>query len=107
LASAHEVKKNLHERAAGFECASGLTKWSRVRDDKALLNSNYQKLRARLSFSQRRLTEHIDTTSPAGRMLLEMLGAFAEFERSMVGNGPVWDCKQHVSMAELVVGRQS
>jgi DNA invertase Pin-like site-specific DNA recombinase len=32
----------------------------------------------------RSLTENIDTTSPAGRMLLQMLGAFAEFERSMV-----------------------
>jgi DNA invertase Pin-like site-specific DNA recombinase len=32
----------------------------------------------------RSLTEHIDTTTPAGRMLLQMLGAFAEFERSMV-----------------------
>ena len=32
----------------------------------------------------RSLTEHIDTATPAGRMLLQMLGAFAEFERSMV-----------------------
>src|ERR1700747_2469178 len=32
----------------------------------------------------RSLTENIDTTTPAGRMLLQMLGAFAEFERSMV-----------------------
>lgn len=30
------------------------------------------------------LTEAVDTTSAAGRMLLQMLGAFAEFERSMV-----------------------
>lgn len=32
----------------------------------------------------RSMTEHIDTTTPAGRMMLQMLGAFAEFERSMV-----------------------
>src|SRR5258708_29353876 len=32
----------------------------------------------------RSLTENIDTTTTAGRMLLQMLGAFAEFERSMV-----------------------
>jgi DNA invertase Pin-like site-specific DNA recombinase len=32
----------------------------------------------------RSLTEHIDTTTPAGRMMLQMLGSFAEFERSMV-----------------------
>ena len=30
------------------------------------------------------LTEAIDTTTSAGRMMLQMLGAFAEFERSMV-----------------------
>ena len=32
----------------------------------------------------RSLTEHINTTTPAGRMMLQMLGRFAEFERSMV-----------------------
>jgi DNA invertase Pin-like site-specific DNA recombinase len=32
----------------------------------------------------RSLTENIDTTTSAGRMMLQMLGAFAEFERSMV-----------------------
>ncbi len=32
----------------------------------------------------RSLTENVDSTVPAGRMLLSMLGAFAEFERSMV-----------------------
>lgn len=30
------------------------------------------------------LTERIDTTTPAGRMLLQMVGAFAEFEREMI-----------------------
>ena len=32
----------------------------------------------------RSLTENIDTTSPAGRMLMQMVGAFAEFERAMI-----------------------
>jgi DNA invertase Pin-like site-specific DNA recombinase len=32
----------------------------------------------------RSITEHVDTTTSAGRMMLQMLGAFAEFERSMV-----------------------
>lgn len=32
----------------------------------------------------RSLTEAIDTTVPAGRMMMQMLGAFAEFERAMV-----------------------
>ncbi|WP_032113608.1 recombinase family protein [Candidatus Paracaedibacter symbiosus] len=30
------------------------------------------------------LTEHIDTTTPAGIMLTQMLGSFAEFERAMI-----------------------
>ena len=32
----------------------------------------------------RSLTEAIDTTTPAGRMLMQMLGSFAEFERAMI-----------------------
>jgi DNA invertase Pin-like site-specific DNA recombinase len=32
----------------------------------------------------RSLTESVDTTSPAGRMLMQILGCFAEFERSMI-----------------------
>jgi len=30
------------------------------------------------------LTEAIDTTSPAGRMMMQMIGSFAEFERAML-----------------------
>lgn len=30
------------------------------------------------------LTENVETRSPAGRMVAQMLGAFAEFERSMI-----------------------
>jgi DNA invertase Pin-like site-specific DNA recombinase len=29
-------------------------------------------------------TEAIDTTTPAGRMMMQMVGAFAEFERAML-----------------------
>lgn len=32
----------------------------------------------------RSLTEVIDTTSPGGRMMMQMVGAFAEFERAML-----------------------
>ena len=40
----------------------------------------------------RSLTEAIDTTTPAGRMMMQMVGAFAEFERAMLRSGPrpVW-----------------
>lgn len=34
--------------------------------------------------SFRSLTEAIDTAGPAGRMMMQMLGSFAEFERAMV-----------------------
>jgi DNA invertase Pin-like site-specific DNA recombinase len=30
------------------------------------------------------LTEAIDTTTPAGRMMMQMIGSFAEFERAML-----------------------
>ncbi len=32
----------------------------------------------------RSLTEPIDTTTPAGRMMMQMVGSFAEFEREMI-----------------------
>jgi len=31
----------------------------------------------------RSLTEVIDTTSPVGRMMMQIVGTFAEFERAM------------------------
>jgi DNA invertase Pin-like site-specific DNA recombinase len=36
----------------------------------------------------RSLTEAIDTSGPAGRMMMQMLGSFAEFERAMVRERP-------------------
>src|SRR3982751_840316 len=33
------------------------------------------------------ITENIDTTTPAGRMMMQMVGAFAEFERAMIREG--------------------
>ncbi len=40
----------------------------------------------------RSLTEAIDTTSAAGRMMMQMVGAFAEFERACYANvpAPAW-----------------
>ena len=32
----------------------------------------------------RSVTESIDTTTPAGRMMMQMVGSFAEFERAMI-----------------------
>ena len=39
---------------------------------------------ANLGAGFRSLTEHVDTTTPAGRMMMQMLGSFAEFERSII-----------------------
>ena len=36
----------------------------------------------------RSLTEAIDTTTPAGRMMMQMIGSFAEFERAMLRERP-------------------
>jgi DNA invertase Pin-like site-specific DNA recombinase len=32
----------------------------------------------------RSVTESIETTTPAGRMMMQMVGSFAEFERAMI-----------------------
>jgi DNA invertase Pin-like site-specific DNA recombinase len=32
----------------------------------------------------RSLTEYVDTTTPAGRMMMQIVGTFAEFERAMI-----------------------
>ena len=32
----------------------------------------------------RSVTENIDTTTPAGRMMMQMVGSFAEFERALI-----------------------
>ena len=74
----------------------------------------------------RSLTEAIDTTTPAGRMLMQMVGSFAEFERAMIrertqaglaiaraegrtgGRRPKLGPQQHAAIVEMVrSGRQT
>jgi DNA invertase Pin-like site-specific DNA recombinase len=74
----------------------------------------------------RSLTESIDTTTPAGRMMMQMVGSFAEFERAMIrertsaglaqarsegrvgGRRRKLDVKQRREIAESVIsGRKS
>lgn len=38
----------------------------------------------RIGAGFRSLTESIDTTTPAGRMMMQIIGSFAEFERAMI-----------------------
>ena len=54
----------------------------------------------------RSLTEAIDTTTSAGRMMLQMLGAFAEFERLME-SGHGWVSRLLGSGAESEDGNRS
>lgn len=49
---------------------------------KDLLHLLEQVARAGAGF--RSLTEAVETTTPAGRMLMQMVGSFAEFERAMI-----------------------
>lgn len=72
------------------------------------------------------LTENIDTVSPAGRMMMQMIGSFAEFERAMIrertragldqaraegrvgGRPPKLNAKQRSEIADSVLsGRKS
>jgi Resolvase, N terminal domain len=55
----------------------------------------------------RSLTETIDTTSPAGRMMMQMVGAFAEFERAMLRERTKAVWKPLVGTAELAGDRPS
>ena len=48
----------------------------------------------------RSLTEAIDTSGPAGRMMMQMLGSFAEFERAMVRERTRAGLKAAVNRAE-------
>jgi DNA invertase Pin-like site-specific DNA recombinase len=72
----------------------------------------------------RSLTEAVDTTTPAGRMLMQMIGSCAEFERAMIrertlaglaaarargrigGRRPKLHAEQHTAIVELVTTGQ-
>jgi DNA invertase Pin-like site-specific DNA recombinase len=50
----------------------------------------------------RRLTEAIDRTTSAGRIMLQMLGAFAEFERNMSESAGGYPSLQRISKSRSV-----
>jgi DNA invertase Pin-like site-specific DNA recombinase len=56
----------------------------------------------------RSLTEAIDTTSPGGQMMMQIVGTFAEFERAMLcanARAMVW--MRRASKVELVAAAQN
>ncbi|PJX20003.1 resolvase (plasmid) [Advenella sp. S44] len=57
-----------------------LDRLSRSLKDLLLTLERVEKVRADF----RSLTESIDTSTPAGRMMMQMVGSFAEFERAML-----------------------
>ncbi|WP_436023014.1 recombinase family protein [Trinickia sp. LjRoot230] len=52
----------------------------------------------------RSLTEAIDTTSPAGRMMMQIVGSFAEFEREMLRERTLFGV--HPSTVARLLARQ-
>lgn len=57
-----------------------LDRLSRSLKDLLLIMESIKKAEANF----KSLTEQVDTSSPAGQMMMQMLGAFAEFERAMI-----------------------
>jgi hypothetical protein len=55
----------------------------------------------------RSLTEAIDTTTPAGRMIMQMVGSFAEFERAMLREQTRAGLESALGEGQVVVGVQS
>jgi len=78
-------RPQLHRLLDQLRPADGVVVWKLdrlSRSLKALLHIMERIAQAEAGF--RSLTEAIDTTTPAGRMLMQMVGSFAEFERAMI-----------------------
>ena len=78
-------RPELHKLLAHLRKGDALVVWkldrlSRSLRDVLTLMERIQERKAGF----RSLTESIDTTTPAGRMMMQMVGAFAEFERAML-----------------------
>ena len=78
-------RPELHRLLDRLEPGDVLTVWkldrlSRSLKDLLLILDKVEKVGAGF----RSLTENIDSTTASGRMMMQMLGAFAEFERAMV-----------------------
>jgi DNA invertase Pin-like site-specific DNA recombinase len=75
----------LHRMLDGLSKGDILVVWKLDRLSRSLIDM--LKIMERLDHAGvgfRSLTENIDTTTPAGRMMMQMIGSFAEFERAMI-----------------------
>lgn len=78
-----QLQQLLHDAAAGkfdLVLVARIDRWSRNLAD--LLDTVSFLEKHGVAFHS--ATEHFDTTSPMGKMILSMLGMFAEFERAMI-----------------------
>ncbi|MEI6715794.1 MAG: recombinase family protein [Verrucomicrobiota bacterium] len=78
-------RPELHRLLDQLRAGDTLTVWKLDRLSRSLkdLLNILEKLHA-VGAGFRSTTEAIDTTTPAGRMMMQMVGAFAEFERSII-----------------------
>lgn len=95
---AHGVKRIVHEFRSGAGVRPELDKLlTRLKPGDVLIVYKIDRLARSLAdllrvlaevtaagASFKSLTEPIDTTTPAGRMLIQLLGSFAEFERAII-----------------------
>jgi DNA invertase Pin-like site-specific DNA recombinase len=96
-----QLKKALEQLRAGDE----LVVWKLDRLSRSLKDLLFvvDKIRsAKATFTS--LTEHLDTKGPAGEALMQMLGVFAQFERSMISERTKLGVRQAIA-AGAVVGR--
>jgi DNA invertase Pin-like site-specific DNA recombinase len=104
-ASTHkpELKKALEQLREGDE----LVVWKLDRLSRSLKDLLFivEKIRsAKATFTS--LTEHLDTKGPAGEALMQMIGVFAQFERSMISERTKLGVRQAILEGKKV-GRPS
>ena len=104
-ASTHkpQLKKALEQLREGDE----LVVWKLDRLSRSLKDLLFviEKIRsAKATFTS--LTEHLDTKGPAGEALMQMIGVFAQFERSMISERTRLGVRQAIADGKIV-GRPS
>jgi DNA invertase Pin-like site-specific DNA recombinase len=76
-------RPELHKLLDQFRAGDTLVVWKLDRLSRSLKDLLVERIDA-AGGKFRSLTESIDTSGPAGRMMMHMLGSFAEFEREMI-----------------------
>lgn len=78
-------RPQLHEMLNGLMPGDVVTVWKLDRLSRSLKDLlSIMEIVSGKGAGFRSLTESIDTTTPAGRMLMQIVGSFAEFERQMI-----------------------